>query len=154
MYRVGLIIITFLSITSPAGYGQDDATVTTIAHGNHAIHTKEWSYIHYYDGSEELYNIMEDPEEWENLANLPEFEGIIEKLKKYIPKDRYKQFVRYGNWKACVLNSGEVELYNVQDGLGISEQTNVADSNKEIVEYIADYLEKNCITDPYVKISF
>ena len=94
------------------------ATVTTIAHGNHAIHTKKWSYIHYYDGSEELYNIVEDPEEWENLATIPEFGGIIEKLKKYIPKDRYKQFARYGHWKACVLNSGEIELYYVHEGAG------------------------------------
>ena len=130
----------------------DEATVITIAHGNHAIHTKEWSYIHYYDGSEELYNTMEDPEEWENLANLPEFGSIIKKLKKHIPKDRYKQFVRYGYWKACVLNSGEVELFNVQDGEGIAEQINEAGSNPKIVEYIADYLLNNRITDSYVNI--
>ena len=130
----------------------EEATVTTIAHGNHAIHTEKWSYIHYYDGSEELYDITEDPEEWENLANLQENRGIMDKLKEYIPKDRYKQFARYGHWKACILNSGELELYDVHNGAGISEQTNVAASNKKIVEYITDYLRVNSITDTYVNI--
>lgn len=130
----------------------DEATVTTIAHGNHAIHSKQWSYIHYYDGSEELYNIIEDPEEWKNLANSLDYKGIKENLKKFIPKDRYSRFVRYGHWKACVLNSGEIELYNVHGGVGISEQSNEASVNKDIVEFIADYLKKNRITDAYVNI--
>ena len=76
----------------------------------------------------------------------------MDKLKEYIPKDRYKQFARYGHWKACILNSGEVELYNVHDGAGISEQTNVAVSNKETVKFITDYLQKNRITATYINI--
>jgi arylsulfatase A-like enzyme len=132
----------------------DEATVTTIAHGNQAIHTKKWSYIHYYDDSEELYDITKDPEEWENLANLPEYREIMDRLKKYIPEDRYKQFARYGKWKACVLNSGELELYYIDDGVGISEQTNVAGSNKKVVSFITDYLKRNCINDKYVNIPY
>ena len=130
----------------------DEATVTTIAHGNHAIHTKNWSYIHYYDDSEELYDVTKDPEEWENLANLPEYRGVIDKLKEYIPRDRYKQFARYGHWKACILNSGKLELYNVHEGEGISEQFNVEVSNFKIVDYIKKYLKNNHIDDTYVNI--
>ena len=130
----------------------DEATVTTIAHGNHAIHTKTWSYIHYYDGSEELYNIEDDPEEWVNLAKQPQHKALIEKLKKYIPEDRYKQYVRYGNWKACILHSGKMELYKMDGGSGISEQENVADTNTDVLSYIQGYLRKNNVSDTFFNL--
>ncbi|MBT3383453.1 MAG: sulfatase [Prolixibacteraceae bacterium] len=130
----------------------DEATVTTIAHGNHAIHTEKWSYIHYYDGSEELYNIEDDPEEWVNLANVPEHKPLIEKLKKYIPEDRYKQFVRYNNWKVCFLHSGEMELYEVTEGAGIAEQVNVAESNSDVVYFIQDYMKRNNVSATFYNI--
>lgn len=130
----------------------DEATVTTIAHGNHAIHTEKWSYIHYYDGSEELYNIEDDPEEWVNLANVSDHKPLIEKLKKFIPKDRYKQFVRYNNWKACILHSGELELYEVTEGAGIAEQVNVAESNSDVVHFIQDYVKNNNVAATFYNI--
>ena len=130
----------------------DEATVTTIAHGNHAIHTKTWSYIHYYDGSEELYNIKNDPEEWVNLAGQQEHKALIEKLKKHIPEDHYKQYIRYGNWKACILHSGEMELYKIDGGVGISEQENVAGLNFDVVNFIQDYLIKNAVSDTFLSL--
>ena len=77
----------------------------------------------------------------------------MNKLKQHLPKDRYKQLIRYGHWKACVLNSGKIELCNVHNVVGISEQTNVAESNREVVEFIAHYLKEYGITEKFFNIS-
>ncbi len=40
--------------------------------GNHALSSDDWRYLHYHDGTEELYHIAKDPHEWDNLAHLAE----------------------------------------------------------------------------------
>ena len=46
----------------------DSGAITTLFAGNHAVTTEEYRYIRYKDGSEELYDRVMDPNEWENLA--------------------------------------------------------------------------------------
>ncbi len=53
--------------------------------GNHAVITELWRYIRYADGSTELYNIIDDPNEWENLAKFEGYQPVIDKLDQYIP---------------------------------------------------------------------
>ncbi|MCY1720274.1 sulfatase [Prolixibacteraceae bacterium Z1-6] len=48
----------------------------------YSYRTKEWRYILYLDGSEELYHNKVDPYEWENLAENPESANQKEELKK------------------------------------------------------------------------
>jgi len=54
--------------------------------GNNSVRDERWRYILYMDGSEELYDMEKDPEEFENLAGRPEYEGEIQRLKKWIPE--------------------------------------------------------------------
>lgn len=42
--------------------------------------------IHYQDGSEELYDISEDPHEWTNLAGNPDYGEARDQLTKRLPK--------------------------------------------------------------------
>ncbi|MEO5803028.1 MAG: sulfatase-like hydrolase/transferase, partial [Verrucomicrobiota bacterium] len=60
--------------------------ITTYLRNNHAITTEEWRYIHYTDGSEELYNQKTDPEEWTNVASKPENASVKKNLAKFLPK--------------------------------------------------------------------
>jgi arylsulfatase A-like enzyme len=60
-------------------------SITTHGRGNHAIRDDQWRYIRYADGSEELYNLKEDRNEWTNLANDPANITIKEKLSKFLP---------------------------------------------------------------------
>jgi arylsulfatase A-like enzyme len=60
--------------------------ITTSNQGNHAIRSEWWRYIHYADGSEELYNLQKDPQEWLNLAGNAEFASILNEHKKWLPK--------------------------------------------------------------------
>ena len=45
--------------------------ITTHNQGNHAVRSRDWRYIRYADGSEELYDHRADPNEWKNLASDP-----------------------------------------------------------------------------------
>jgi arylsulfatase A-like enzyme len=59
--------------------------ITSHNQGNHGIRSERWRYIHYADGSEELYDMQADPNEWHNLAAKPEHAAIIAEHKKWLP---------------------------------------------------------------------
>ncbi|MDG2181486.1 MAG: sulfatase-like hydrolase/transferase [Mariniblastus sp.] len=59
--------------------------LTTHGKDNHSVRTDTHRYIRYRDGSEELYDLRSDPNEWTNIANQPEMETLKSKLKKQIP---------------------------------------------------------------------
>jgi arylsulfatase A-like enzyme len=60
--------------------------LTSHNQGNHAVRTVRWRFIHYADGSEELYDHDADPEEWTNLAARPELATVIVDLRRWLPK--------------------------------------------------------------------
>ena len=61
------------------------AAVTTYGRNNHAVKTEHFRYIHYEDGSEELYDHRNDKNEWNNLAEKSEYDPIKNEAKKYLP---------------------------------------------------------------------
>lgn len=60
--------------------------ITTDNHDNHGVRTEEYRYIQYADGSEELYDMIDDPNEFTNLADDPEYARAKRSLKKHLPK--------------------------------------------------------------------
>jgi len=60
--------------------------IMTFGYNNHAIRDRNWRYIVYEDGSEELYDHTTDHHEWYNLANEPKYDTVIARLRKYVPK--------------------------------------------------------------------
>ncbi|MBL9194928.1 MAG: sulfatase [Opitutaceae bacterium] len=60
--------------------------ITSHNQGNHGIRSERWRYIHYADGSEELYDMAKDPNEWTNLAGQPAYAAVIADHKKWLPK--------------------------------------------------------------------
>ena len=53
-----------------------DPVISSYGHANTAIRSRDWRYIRYEDGSEELYNHRNDPHEWVNQATNPEYAVI------------------------------------------------------------------------------
>ena len=78
--------------------------VSTLGRGNHSIRSKRWRYIHYNDGTEELYDHDGDPWEWTNLAENPEYAAVLEEHRKWLPKNEapFNETGRgawvYGSW--------------------------------------------------------
>lgn len=60
--------------------------ITTHNQGNHSVRTRDLRYIHYADGSEELYDLRTDPNEWANLASDPRYADQKRDLKAMLPK--------------------------------------------------------------------
>ncbi len=61
--------------------------LTTHNQNNHTVRSERWRYIRYADGSEELYDHQNDPNEWTNLAKEKRFATIIAAHKKWLPKE-------------------------------------------------------------------
>jgi arylsulfatase A-like enzyme len=60
--------------------------LTTYGRGNHAVRSERFRYIRYKDGSEELYDHRDDPHEWHNLADDPDYAEVKERLKQHLPE--------------------------------------------------------------------
>ncbi|TWU47027.1 sulfatase [Rubripirellula reticaptiva] len=63
--------------------------ITTHGYKNHAVRSKDWRYIRYADGSEELYDHRIDPYEWTNVVDSPDHLQILKLHRDQLPqKDR------------------------------------------------------------------
>ncbi|PHS13205.1 MAG: choline-sulfatase [Blastopirellula sp.] len=60
--------------------------ITTDNHDNHGVRTEKWRYIQYADGSEELYDMINDPNEFTNLAADTRYAKEKLALRKQLPK--------------------------------------------------------------------
>jgi hypothetical protein len=65
---------------------RDWPAITSHNQGNHSVRTKRWRYIRYADGSEELYDMFNDSNEWKNLANDPHFNEVLRDHRQWLPK--------------------------------------------------------------------
>ena len=78
--------ITLLPQLRDASTQRERPAITTHNTGNHGIRSERWRYIRYADGSEELYDMAADPQEWHNLASKPEHAAILEQHRKWLPQ--------------------------------------------------------------------
>jgi choline-sulfatase len=60
--------------------------ITSHNQGNDTVRTEHWRYIRYADGSEELYDYPNDPNEWTNLVADAKFAATREELARWLPK--------------------------------------------------------------------
>ena len=71
--------------------------ISSYGAGNTAIRSRNWRYIRYEDGSEELYDHRVDPNEWTNLASDMNYEDIKTRLSAHIP-DTLAPSVKVQSW--------------------------------------------------------
>ncbi len=65
----------------------DYSAITTYDFSEYSIRTERWRYIRYIDGSEELYDQANDPEEWINLADDPDYADVKNRMAELVPPD-------------------------------------------------------------------
>ncbi|MEY3175133.1 MAG: Choline-sulfatase [Planctomycetota bacterium] len=68
-----------------AGAARPWPAITTHNHDNHGVRTRDWRYIRYADGSEELYDMQNDPHEWTNLAGNPAHSATLDHHRELLP---------------------------------------------------------------------
>ncbi|SMP67283.1 Arylsulfatase A [Neorhodopirellula lusitana] len=79
-------------LSDPANQDWTHSSVTYLSKpGSYSVSNRTHQYIHYYDGSEELYDLESDPFEWTNLASLPSSEAILEAFRRDAPKDFHER---------------------------------------------------------------
>lgn len=60
--------------------------ITSHNQGNHAVRSERWRYIQYADGTEELYDMHADPNEWTNLAAEPRCAAVLAEHRRWLPR--------------------------------------------------------------------
>lgn len=68
--------------------------ITSFGPGNYAVRSERYRYIHYNDGSEELYDHADDPHEWHNLLqkgrSIPSgLETVLRRHRSLSPKQEH-----------------------------------------------------------------
>src|SRR5690606_12542963 len=56
-------------------YRRNRPAITMHNPDNHAVRDRRWRYISYADGSEELYDMIRDPHEFQNLAPVADYDS-------------------------------------------------------------------------------
>ena len=64
----------------------DKPSITTLSQNEHSVCDGRYRYIIYKDGTEELYDHLSDALEWNNLAEDPDYSGVKERLRSFIPE--------------------------------------------------------------------
>jgi arylsulfatase A-like enzyme len=73
----------------------EDPTIIAWGRGNYSVRTKQYRYIRYFDGGEELYNHKVDPNEWKNLASDVEYLSLKNELASHLPKNEKEMVSDY-----------------------------------------------------------
>lgn len=88
--RDGVSLVSVLR--DPSSAKDRDILLPGMKPEEYAIINRDWRYIRYADGGQELYQLRNDPNEWENLAGRPAHAKMIETMRAKAPK----QFARPG----------------------------------------------------------
>lgn len=90
-----------------AGTPRKWPAITSHNRNNTSIRTENYRYIHYADGSEEFYDMQQDPAEWKNLIEDPNYSKLIEEHRAWLPTINEKpapgskhRILRYENGQA------------------------------------------------------
>ena len=74
-----------------------EPVICTYGPSNHSLHYQRWHYIRYADGSEELYDLRQDPHEWHNLAGDPDQQPRLNRFRQDVP-DQNADPIRISWW--------------------------------------------------------
>lgn len=78
-------ISLFPSLQNPQASVERDVFIPHADRESYVVVNMKWRYIYYKDGSEELYDVIEDPNEWFNLADDDKYRHVIQDMRKSVP---------------------------------------------------------------------
>ncbi len=130
-------------------HGSERYAVTSNGRGTHAVVKGKYRYVQYFDGTEELYDREADPNEFQNLADQPQFAQLKSRLQQLLPDDpEVAHFVRC-DWKKIIVfkdPSREPITFAIAPGTGsgggIGETKNITSEHPDLISRLQAYLEK------------
>ena len=123
---------------------------------NYSLRFKDWRYIRYENGKEELYHTAKDQHEWNNLALNPKFGYKLsgfQKLLTIIPKGISEKAKSNDYWKAQYFTKNPSADLNADGNLSWSEfdeHKNMTESQKQVLQnkhWKNKYFQKNPSAD-------
>jgi len=78
--------LSLINLLNNPDFERKIPAITTWGYRNHSIRDEGWRYIQYRDGSEELYDHQQDPNEHLNLAADKKYQDKKLRLMRWIPK--------------------------------------------------------------------
>ena len=119
----------------------EEVSLTTFSIGSHTISTPDWQLISYFDGSFELYDLVNDPNQFKNIAYLPESKIVLEQLKKHIPEEpHWNYFIRHGDYKILIPKNGSIKIFDQM--LEGKNDKDMAGSLPGLIRKIERYIEQ------------
>lgn len=76
---------SFVPLLSDPNQATNRHVLTTHLFKNHGIRTKDWRFIQYAEGHEELYDHSTDPHEWHNLADSEPHQSQLHRMRQLLP---------------------------------------------------------------------
>ena len=73
------------TLSNPSAANDRNVFLPYMNPGEYAVISRDWRYIRYGDDGEELYNLQEDPNEWDNIASVENLASIKSELQKSAP---------------------------------------------------------------------
>ena len=73
------------TLSNPSAAGDRNVFLPHMNPGEYAMINRDWRYIRYGDDGEELYNLRDDPNEWNNLASDVKYADVKAALAKSAP---------------------------------------------------------------------
>ncbi len=67
----------------------DHPALTSFGLGNVSVRSKRYRFIQYHDGSQELYDLANDPHEWHNIVKDPQNAQIVEQHLAHVPRNQH-----------------------------------------------------------------
>jgi arylsulfatase A-like enzyme len=129
-------------------------SVSTFGRGNYVLARNDWRYIHYFDGSEELYNLEKDIEQFHNLIFDPSVLNVLETMRNNLPVNPdISWMTRMDQFKLVQYQDGRTILLDLTDPAGITDAGNITEEYPEITNKITSMREKQGVTEKYAALS-
>lgn len=74
------------TLSNPSAANDRNVFLPYMAPGEYAVINRDWRYISYGENGEELYDLREDPNEWNNLASDEKYADVKARLAEFAPK--------------------------------------------------------------------
>lgn len=100
-------------LMDPASAHDREVLLPGMKPGEYAIINRDWRYIRYANGGEELYHLRKDSNEWHNLAKQSKHRPIIESMKRMAPEKFAKPGPEVGVLKLSI--EGETFRWDVKN---------------------------------------